>query len=171
VPDRCAVSRLGIRHQVRALQADDRLVTVLTLRRTILWLAMLILAMAAGGLLWVFAVLPKGIFTVFAVWAMVTGCLFGCVTLAGYAFVYIWRDRFRNSQNSLFFFILGALTSALLVFIGVHASRALPAPATQGEVAVLILITLTTISSIAWASLMLAQMIRDEGWRQPPPTA
>jgi hypothetical protein len=155
---------------VRVLRADDRQVTVQTLRRTILWLAVAILAMAVGGLLWVFAVLPKGVFTVFALWAMVTAFLFGCMTLAGYAFVYLRQDRSRKSQNSLFFFIFGALTSALLVFIGVHATRALPPQATPGEVSVLILIALATISSIAWASLMLAQMIRDEGWREPPPT-
>jgi hypothetical protein len=140
------------------------------MRRTLLWLAVAMLVLAAGGIVAIFALLPHGTFSALSTFVMISAFNLGCATLVGYGLVFHWTDRFRKSNNSLAAFIWGALGSVWLLFLAVQAFAAFPPAASPAQTVVLALTLLLTVGNVGWACLMYGQMLRDGGWRNAPPT-
>ncbi len=138
----------------------------LTLRRSLLWLAIANVALATAVLVLDFAFLPHGMFKLWTVFFWVSAALNDWVALAGYGFVFRWHAPFRRVQTSFFFCGFTALMSAYLVFIAVAASRTRPEQALRSQESILVLIILATFGSLAWAALMYVQMRRDGGVKE-----
>ena len=88
------------------------------------------------------------------------------LALACYAAVFRWNTPFRRVQASFVSVGVIAGLTVFLVILAVGVSRAVPPPAFPLQEAVLAIVTLATMGSVAWDVLMYRQMLRDGGWKE-----